>query len=140
MVDDINNNIQKIGVVIGIFVLILLFTVVILINNAFKLALFSQRFLIRSMQLVGATSFFIKKPFVLRAALHGILSGFIASFILGAIYLLIVQALPDFQQMLFIWQMLMVFLLLLSLGGVIGYLSSYKAVTRYLQMKLDELY
>lgn len=140
MVDDINDNIKKIGVVIGVFVLILLFTVVILINNAIKLALFSQRFLIRSMQLVGATPFFIKKPFVVRAALHGILSGFIASVILSAIYLLIVQALPDFQQMLFIWQMLFVFILLLSLGGVIGYLSSYKAVTRYLQMKLDELY
>jgi cell division transport system permease protein len=140
MVDDINDNIQKIGVIFGIFVIILLFTVVILINNAIKLALFSQRFLIRSMQLVGATSFFIKKPFVIRATLHGTLSGLLSSVLIGAIYLLIVQTLPDLQQMLFVWQMLLVFTFLLSLGGLIGYLSSYKAVSRYLKMKLDELY
>jgi len=140
MVDDINDNIEKIGMVLGVFVVILLFTVVILINNAIKLALFSQRFLIRSMQLVGATSFFIKKPFVIRATLHGALSGALAALLLSLIYVLIIQTLPDFTDMLFLWQMLLVFAFLLSLGGLIGYLSAYKAVSRYLKMRLDELY
>ncbi len=78
-VEEINLNIQRIAIVIGVFVLILMITVVILINNSIKLALFSQRFLIRSMQLVGATPFFIKKPFLLRATFQGVFSGFLAS-------------------------------------------------------------
>ena len=140
MVDDINDNIQKIGLVLSVFVIILLFTVVVLINNAIKLALFSQRFLIRSMQLVGATPFFIKKPFVLRATLHGTLSGLLASLILLAIYLLSIQVLPEIDQLLMWWEIGLVFICLFTIGGFIGYLSSYSAVSRYLRMRLDELY
>ncbi|MBT29512.1 MAG: cell division protein [Thalassobius sp.] len=140
MVDDINDNIQILGMVISVFVIILLFTVVVLINNAIKLALFSQRFLIRSMQLVGATPFFIKKPFVLRATLHGAISGFLATLLLLGIYLLAVEILPDIEQFLKLWEISLIFIGLLALGSIIGYLSSYSAVTRYLRMRLDELY
>ncbi|UZR94662.1 cell division protein FtsX [Chondrinema litorale] len=140
MVDDINDNIQILGMVISVFVIILLFTVVVLINNAIKLALFSQRFLIRSMQLVGATPFFIKKPFVLRATLHGAISGFLATLLLLGIYLLAIEILPDIEQFLKLWEISLIFIGLLALGSIIGYLSSYSAVTRYLRMRLDELY
>ena len=68
-----------------IVILILIVTVIMLINNTIRLALFSQRFLIRSMQLVGATRGFIRKPFIVRAFFFGILAGILASGILYAL-------------------------------------------------------
>ncbi|MDA0314851.1 MAG: permease-like cell division protein FtsX, partial [Bacteroidetes bacterium] len=67
LVDSINKNLFKVSLIMGGFILILIVTVIMLINNTIRLALFSQRFLIRSMQLVGATRGFIRKPFLIRA-------------------------------------------------------------------------
>ena len=78
LVQSINKNITKISVVLVGFAAILVLIVIILINNTIKLALFSQRFLIRSMQLVGATRNFIQQPFLFRSILHGLLSGVLA--------------------------------------------------------------
>jgi cell division transport system permease protein len=139
-VEEINLNIQRIAIVIGAFVLILMITVVILINNSIKLALFSQRFLIRSMQLVGATPFFIKKPFLLRAIFQGVFSGFLASLVLSGLLFLLVQQSIEFRLILRVSDALFVFLGLLLIGGIIGWLSAYSSVSRYLKMKLDELY
>ncbi len=139
-VEEINMNIQRIGIVIGIFVAILIITVVILINNAIRLALFSQRFLIRSMQLVGATSFFIKKPFLLRAAVQGILSGMLASALLTLLRWVLIEQFSYFKAILLLQDASIVFLGLLLIGGLIGYLSAYTSVTRYLKMRLDDLY
>jgi ABC-type antimicrobial peptide transport system permease subunit len=82
LIESINSNIQKISILLLGFAGILVLVVIILINNTVKLALYSQRFLIRSMQLVGATSFFIQRPFLNRAAFQGIISGIIASALL----------------------------------------------------------
>ena len=85
LIESINSNIQKISIVLLSFAIILVLVVIILINNTIKLALYSQRFLIRSMQLVGATSFFIQRPFLNRAVWQGIMSGIIASVLLFAL-------------------------------------------------------
>ena len=82
VIDSINKNITKISLILLGIAILLLFTVVLLINNTVRLALFSQRFLIRSMQLVGAKSWFIQKPFLYRALGHGLLAGIIASLLL----------------------------------------------------------
>ncbi len=79
VIDSINKNITKIGLILMGLVSLLLLVVVLLINNTLRLALFSQRFLIRSMQLVGARSWFIQKPFLFRAGFHGLISGVVAS-------------------------------------------------------------
>ena len=139
-VEEINLNIQRIGVVIGVFVAILIITVVILINNAIRLALFSQRFLIRSMQLVGARPFFIKRPFLMRAVLQGMLSGVLASSFLALLRWVLIQQFTYFEAILLLEDAALVFLALLLVGGLIGYLSAYTSVTRYLKMRLDDLY
>ncbi|MGB0523400.1 MAG: cell division protein FtsX [Flammeovirgaceae bacterium] len=139
-VEEININIQRIGFVIAIFVIILLITVVILINNSIKLALFSQRFLIRSMQLVGATPFFIKKPFLIRAVFQGALSGFLASSLLVALIWLAIQQYIYLGTILLYQDAVLVFAGLLIVGSLIGFLSAFTSVTRYLKMKLDDLY
>src|SRR6478736_3968465 len=81
----VNKNIRIISIVLLSFALILLFASILLINNTIKLALYSQRFLIRSMQLVGATKAFIQRPFIIRAVLQGFLSGAIAAALLFAL-------------------------------------------------------
>lgn len=140
LVNSINENLAKIGVVLIGFSLILFLVVVILINNTIKLALFSQRFLIRSMQLVGATSAFIQKPFLLRASLYGFVSGIFATTILGALLYFAntkIEGLSDLQsnEKLFILAGIM-----LVLGTIVGFISTFAAIKKYLKLSLDELY
>jgi len=140
LIQDIQKNIQRISFVLIAFSVLLLITIAVLINNTIKLAMFSQRFLIRSMQLVGAKSSFIRKPFLLRAAIHGFLSGLIAS---GVLLILIQYANMQVETLELLQDPLSVLILLISLcisGAIIGLASAYFSVNRYLQMSLDELY
>ena len=77
--DTINRNINKIYIVMTAFAVVLLLIIVLLMNNTIRLALYSQRMLIRSMQLVGATNGFITRPFLLRGLWQGLLAGTLAS-------------------------------------------------------------
>src|SRR5690606_27309649 len=99
----------------------------ILINNTIKLALYSQRFLIRSMQLVGATSFFIQRPFLNRAAFQGIISGIIASVLLFALMQYAYREITELSLLKDEEQLYMLMIALIVLGAVIGFLSSYRA-------------
>lgn len=140
LIESINDNITKISLILFGFTVILLFSVVVLINNTIKLALFSQRFLIRSMQLVGATRGFIRRPFLYRSFFHGLLAGLIAS---GLLFLLLNWAysrLGDLQQLADPEKMFILFGILITLGAMIGYFSTRRAINKYLKMSLDELY
>lgn len=140
LLDDINTNFKRISLfLIGIDA-ILLITVILLINNTLRLALFSQRFLIRSMQLVGAKKGFIQRPFLFRAALYGILAGILAA---GLIYFLtryayekinLLEQLHDQQQFIILLGALLV------IGALIAVVSTFVSIRRYLKMSLDELY
>lgn len=140
LVQSINKNITKISLALVAFTIILLITIVILINNTIKLALFSQRFLIRSMQLVGAKAWFIIMPFVRRAGLQGLLAGLIASGLLFALLTYANSVIEELKQLQSINEFLMLFAFILVLGMVIGMVSTYNAVKKYLKMSLDELY
>lgn len=140
LVQSINKNITKISLALIGFTIILLITIVILINNTIKLALFSQRFLIRSMQLVGAKAGFIISPFVRRAGLQGLLAGLIASTLLFALLSYANSVIEELKQLQSINEFLMLFGFLLALGMIIGMFSTYNAVKKYLKMSLDELY
>ncbi|WP_296701508.1 permease-like cell division protein FtsX [Algoriphagus sp.] len=140
LVDSINKNLLKVSLVLGGFILILIITVIMLINNTIRLALFSQRFLIRSMQLVGATRAFIRKPFLTRAWFFGMLAGSIASVILYGL-VKYTQANIEGFGLLHNEQMLMIlFAILVGVGGVLSAMSTLRAVNKYLNMSLDELY
>ena len=97
LIDSINQNIAKISLVLAGFALILIFIVILLINNTIKLALFSQRFLIRSMQLVGATSGFIILPFLRRASLYGLIAGILAA---SSLYALLHYAYQQIEELI----------------------------------------
>ncbi|GAB3734841.1 permease-like cell division protein FtsX [Hymenobacter agri] len=137
---SINNNLTRVSLVLLGFAAVLVLVVVILINNTIKLALFSQRFLIRSMQLVGATRLFIQQPFLRRATWQGLASGVLAALILVA---LLQYAYLEVRELRLLRDDLRLGLLLLSvvvLGVVIGFFSSARAVHKYLKMSLDDLY
>ena len=140
LVDSINQNLTKVAIVMGGFILILIFTVVMLINNTIKLALFSQRFLIRSMQLVGATRGFIRKPFLLRAFFFGILAGLIAS---GLLFLIIEYTKANIDGFALLQDYTLLYYLfggLVLIGAMLSLFSTLQAVNKYLNMSLDELY
>jgi cell division transport system permease protein len=140
LVQTINKNIAKISLVLVGITFILLITIVVLINNTIKLALFSQRFLIRSMQLVGAKAGFIIKPFIRRAGLQGIAAGLIASGILYGLLTYANNVIEELRQLQTVEELILLFGILLLLGVVIGIFSTYRAVRKYLRMSLDELY
>lgn len=140
LVQSINKNITKISLVLVGFTVILIITIVVLINNTIKLALFSQRFLIRSMQLVGAKASFIISPFVRRAGLQGILSGVIASALLFALLTYANSVIEELKQLQSLNELLLLFGFILALGLIIGMVSTFRAVKKYLRMSLDELY
>jgi cell division transport system permease protein len=140
LISSINRNLAKISIILIIIAMVLFLVVTILINNTIKLALFSQRFLIRSMQLVGATAGFIKKPFLLRATLHGTFSGFIASLLLILLLNYGNQQIEDLNRLQDPFQILVIFALLIFCGAFIGFISTYRSINKYLKLSLDELY
>ncbi len=140
LVDSINSNVAKISLLLLGFAVILFIAVVILINNTIKLALFSQRFLIRSMQLVGARPSFIKKPFLARSLLYGIMAGLFASAILYGVlsyFNSIIEGLAELQNFN---EIIILFGFLVIIGAIVGYFSTFKAINKYLNLSLDELY
>ncbi len=139
-VDEVNRNISKIYIVLSVFVILLLAIIILLVNNTIKLALYSQRFLIRSMQLVGATNAFIRKPFVVKGALQGLISGLVACTLLILIQQLAVQQIDGLGILQETTKLIMLILGILAIGTLIGILSTFQSVERYLKLSLDELY
>ncbi len=140
LVTNLNNMIRKIslvllGVIIGISIL-----VIILIDNTIRLAMFSNRFLIKTMQMVGATRWFIAKPMDIRALVNGALSGIIAiTGVLGVI-LVTENYIPEMRALRDYPFLAAMFLMMVLLGIGISFVSTHRSVLKYLKMKLDDLY
>ena len=140
MVDNINRNITKIYAVMAGFALVLLIIIVVLMNNTIRLALYSQRLLIRSMQLIGATNGFITRPFLTRGLTQGFMAGLISALVLLLGWYAAVLSMPELNTLTDPIQLIMLAGGLIVLGMVIGLLSTLQAVNRYLDLSLDELY
>ena len=142
--ENLSKNITQFSskVLVGMLIFLGLLVLIsfIIIDNTIKLAMFSQRFIIRSMQLVGAKRWFITKPFVFRAIFNGVLSAIIASLALLVNMYLLEKYLIDLNIFSHYLDFLMVAGVLLLLGIVISLLSTFFAVRKYLRMKLDDLY
>jgi cell division transport system permease protein len=140
LVEMINQNVRRISIFILIFSTLLLIIAVALINNTIRLSVYSKRFLIRTMQLVGATKSFIRTPFILTGILHGLISALIASTaLLGIIYLLF-QQIPELISISDFKLLIVLFACIVSAGIIITWISNRSAVNKYLKAKPDELY
>jgi cell division transport system permease protein len=138
--ESINKNANKAYLIIASIVLLLLVAIVLLINNTIRLALYSQRFIIRSMQLVGATDWFIQKPFLIRGILQGLLAGVVASILLIGIQEIAMQEIEDLSVLQDFQQLAILCGIVISLGIIIGILSTFQSIYRYLHTDLEELY
>ena len=140
LISNINKNIRSISIVfIGIFLILFLISI-ILINNTLRIALFSQRYLIRSMQLVGATSNYILKPFLIRGMFYGIVSGIIASILLFTIITFSNEKLNGLNFIASTEKLNIIFISIILTGIIMVVVSTYSSVNKYLNSSLDELY
>ena len=140
MISDINKNIRNISFIFsGIFIILFLISI-ILISNTLRIALFSQRFLIRSMQLVGATSSYILKPFLMRGLLYGFASGILSSSFLYFIIVFINERLNGSSMIVSIEKLSIIFIMLIIVGILMVLISTFTSVNRYLGSTLDDLY
>jgi cell division transport system permease protein len=140
LIDMVNKNISTISLIVLGFAAILLVIAIALINNTIRLAIFSQRFLIKSMQLVGATKNFIRKPFVLVAALHGLIASFIAIIILLGLLYYAQKEIPEILILRNFTEFGIVFISMVVVGIFITSASTLFAVSKYLRLKIYDLY
>jgi cell division transport system permease protein len=133
-------NINKIYKVLAFIVIIFFLATVLLINNTIKLALYSQRFIIRTMQLVGATDKFIQKPFLINGLIQGLVAALISISLIAFLKFMVVNQIEGLSIIQNSKAMLTLYLLLIILGPVIGILSTYQSIARYHKMDLDRLY
>jgi cell division transport system permease protein len=140
LIDQVNSNISKISLVILSFSLILLIISVILINNTIKLSIYAKRFLIRSMQLVGATENFIRFPFIIKGIIHGVIAAVIADLMLIGTLMVARQQIPEIIALQDIQLFAFFFLGVLVLGVILSALSTWISVNKFLRMKIDNLY
>ena len=140
LVDAINSNIQKISLILLGFSAILLFIAIVLINNTIRLAVYSRRFIIRSMQLVGATEGFIRRPMIRRSIFHGFISAFIALILLMLLTYFAIRELPELLELQDPMMLIVLVAAIFILGALISWLSTWLAVRKYLRIRTDLLY
>lgn len=140
LIDVMTKNIRNITIAILAIAILLALVAIVLIDNTIRLAMFSNRFLIKTMQMVGATRGFIARPMNIRAVINGAMGGLIASV---AVYLMILGAervITDLHSIRDNTQLAILFGGLILIGVLISLLSTYRSVLKYLRMKLDDLY
>jgi len=140
LVQAINRNIRRISMVLLGFSGLLLLIAIALINNTIRLSVYSRRFIIRTMKLVGATRGFISRPFVWRGILKGLISAFLAIILLGVILYFLMQQVPEMTLLQDYTIYGIVFGLVILTGVLLSWLSTLFAVRKYLKMKEDDLY
>lgn len=140
LIQKVQENLRIAGLVMLIFSSLLLVVSIALINNSIRLAIYSRRFLIKSMQLVGATQSFIRRPFVKRGILHGILSAMIAILLIMIVMYYLQQILPDLIQIQDIEILAYLFVIVMALGIIISWVSTSLAVRKYLRMRGNKIY
>ncbi len=140
LVHAINDNVRNIGLILLVFSGLLLLIAITLINNTIRLSVYSKRFIINTMQLVGATKAFIRRPFLYKSATYGVYGSLVSIILLSGVIYLIQKELRGvigFNEIEIIGAL---YLGIILVGIVISWASSYFAVNKYLNIKIDKLY
>ena len=140
LVSLVNENVKKISLVLLGLAAVLLIISLALINNTVRLAVYSNRFLINTMKLVGAKHWFIRRPYVLRGALNGLLAAFLSLIYLAAMLYYVQYEFGLTSLLISVESALIVVLLVVLTGIFLTALSSFFAVGRYLRMKTNDMY
>lgn len=140
IVEQSNEGIKNLVFIIGIIGILLFLVALALINNTIRLSLYSKRFLIKTMQMVGATSGFIRKPFLGQAILQGIISALIASGLLAGIVFGFSKIIPDLTLIINMETLIITLSLIFVVGLLATIISTWFALNKYFRLKLDDLY
>ena len=138
-VENMHANMNRLRLALVGFSVLLLIIAVALINNTIRLAIYSKRFLIRTMYLVGATGWFIKKPFLAGSLWQGLVASVLAIGLLAGLIQVLLRYMPDLRDPTDAGMLAIIFGGVIVLGLVISLLSTWFAVRRYLRMNTDEL-
>jgi len=140
LIQKVQENLRIAGIVMLVFSGLLLIVAIALINNSIRLSIYSRRFIIKSMQLVGATQGFIRRPFVIRGVLHGIYSALIAILLIMLVMYYLQSILPDLIQIQDIEILAYLFVIVMALGIIISWVSTSLAVRKFLRMRGNKMY
>lgn len=139
-VQSVNLGFKQFVYLFAVVALLLIIVAVAMINNTIRLALFSKRFTIKTMQLVGATSRYIRKPFLMQSIFQGIVSAIIGLALLMLLVYIINNLLDTIEIALSLKSLLMLYGSVIVIGIVITFVSTWFALNKYLRMKMDDLY
>ncbi|HBS85821.1 MAG: cell division protein FtsX [Bacteroidetes bacterium GWF2_38_335] len=140
LIANVQNNVNKISLFILAFSALLFIISFALINNTIRLSVYSKRFNIKTMKLVGATRGFIRRPFIFNGVLQGVYSAMIAILLLSAVIYYLHE---EFKEIISLEQLDIIgllFLMVLVMGVLITWISTYFSVNKYLNIKEDKLY
>lgn len=140
LVDKLNTNLRKISMVLGVFIVLLLFISFVLINNTVRLNVFSRRFTIHTMRLVGATKSFIRAPFLVQAVFLGLFSALLATLMLVGILFFVRSEFAQLFEVFRLDMLLMVIGVEILAGVLICVVSTALVVGRLVSLSKDELY
>jgi cell division transport system permease protein len=142
LIKMMNENLKKVTFVMLCFSMLLLLVSLTLINNTIRLTVYSKRFIIKTMQLVGATQSFIRRPFMWKGVRNGLIAAIIALLmIFGVIHMTqSSQLIPDLSEMNDVNTYFLLTGTVLLLGIIISWISTYFAVRRYLRLRSDDLH
>jgi cell division transport system permease protein len=140
MLELLNNNVNKLSLVLSVIAFVMLFISIVLINNTIRLSIYSKRFIINTMQLVGAKNSFIRRPFVRRSIMNSLIATFLSlSMLGGAVYLVQIQM--GVSVNLYHGQIVVpVAIIIFIISLIINYIATVAAVNRYLRMRTEQLY
>ncbi len=140
LIDKINKNTKIIVLYLSTFAILLLIVAVALINNTIRLSIYSRRFLIRTMYLVGATKFFIGKPFILKSIIQGLVASLISAIMLTTLWYISIQYIPQISSLQTTGMWLITFTSIFVSGILIAALSAWASVSYYLRLQYSDLY
>lgn len=140
LVDKLNTNLRKISMVLGVFIVLLLFISFVLINNTVRLNVFSRRFTIHTMRLVGATKSFIRAPFLVQAVFQGLFSALLATLMLVGILFFVRSEFAQLFEVFRLDLLLIVIGVEILAGVLICVVSTALVVGRLVSLSKDELY
>jgi len=140
LVDNLNANIKRISIILLVVVIVLCAVVIILIDNTIRLAMFSNRFLIKTMQMVGATRWFIAKPMDIRAIINGSISAGVALAGFFALLIFAESQIPELKAIRDVTWLTLLCIGIIIIGIAISVVSTHRSVMKYLKMSLDDLY
>jgi cell division transport system permease protein len=140
LIEMVNRNIQKTGFILLVFISLMLFISLVLINNTIRLSIYARRFLINTMRLVGATQWFITRPFLWRSLWQGMFSGAIAIMLLTGVLYVAQNEFGEIMGFIDPNILLFLFLCVIVLGMLISFVSTLFAVNKFIRIDSDKLY